>query len=115
MKIKYEDGLLWRVSEHTALESQCVTAYGFPLGAAEVKVAVPSDGNYVVDVKVERVRAPLPEGAEWEGKSTIVHRCRGASYGVNSDGSLWGFHDGGRYALIPPWALDAFRAEGLIK
>jgi hypothetical protein len=114
MKIEYKSGRLSRVAGHTALESQCVTAYACPPGEAEVKVAVPQDGNYVVDVTVERVRAPLPEDAEWIGTREI--RQNAVRYGATLDGAVWGSVLPSRVsAAVPSWALEAFRAEGLIK
>jgi hypothetical protein len=116
MRIRIEDG-------ETKLDPSCsstTTLSCVTTRDGSVVVSVPKKGTFIVDVTVERVRAPLPEGAEWESdRSILVRNIHGnRSYGVNPDEGVWGtIHtdDDRRYIPVPQWALEAFRAEGLLK
>jgi len=70
--------------------------------------------QYEVDVKVERVRAKLPDGYHWEGNE-IVSNTTAVRWSVGETLMGKGVRiQGGKFAVVYPWIVEAFKAEGLL-
>jgi hypothetical protein len=69
-----------------------------------------TDGEYDVEVKVTRVRTPLPKGYHWEGNE-IVSSC-GALWRVAKGGTEPGVY--GSCKVVYMWIIEAFQKEGLL-